>query len=125
MLEAPDSAKADEWREARRKTYAGSFRHFMLSILGDSYREEGFVAHRRYNLDGELDGGHQFLFKREHILKESPEPDEMILDFHGFVEVSFVHETADEAFLRWHYGSGWHHRRESVRSSRSPTVPPV
>jgi hypothetical protein len=112
MLDPPDSARAEAWREARRKAYYGSFRHFMQSILLDSYREEGFVAHRRYNLDGGLAHGQHFLFKPQHILKEAPEPEEVILDFHGFVEVVYVHEPADDEFLRWQYGNTWHHRRE-------------
>ncbi len=111
-LQPPDSAKADEWREARQRAYAGSFRHFMQSLLQGTYRDEGFRVYRRHSLDGPLDGGRRFGFNADRILEEGPTSEESLLDFHGFIEVVYDPEPADEAYLRWRYGSAWHSPRE-------------
>lgn len=113
-LPPPDSAMAAEWREARQRAYAGSFRHFMLSLLRNSYRDEGFRVYRRYSLDRTPYGGSgQFGFNVDRIFEEAPSSEEVrILDFFGYIEVVYEREPADASYLRWRYGSAWHSRRE-------------
>ncbi len=111
-LPAADSAEAERWQEDRRKAYAGSLRHFMQSVLDGTYRDEGFLVRRRYNLDGGLHGGHRFRFNRDRVLLAGSSPEETVLDFNGYIEAVYGPERADPEYLRWQYGRSWHHRRE-------------
>lgn len=123
-LEPSDSTEAVRWREERRKAYLGSFRHFMQSLVADTYDDEGFHVSRRYNIDGGLHRGQRFGFRPAHVLEEGPTSGESILEFHGYVDVVYGPESADRAFLRWQYGSAWHSRREQrslIKLTDGPT----
>lgn len=111
-LPAADSAEAARWQQARQKAYAGSFRHFMQSLLDGTYRDEGFLVHRRYDVEGGLDYGDRFRFNRDRVLQSGSSPDESILDFHGYIDVVYLPERAEPEFLRWQYGTSWRHRTE-------------
>ncbi len=112
LLPAPDSAAAAHWRSARRSAYEGSFRHFMKSLIQNTYRNEGFRVNRRYDLEGGLDYGNRFGFERDGVLSPGPSADETRLDFHGYIEVVYEPERADPEYLRWHYGTKWHRHSE-------------
>lgn len=110
-LQPADSSEAAEWRRARAEAYRGSFRHFMQSLLRGTHREEGFQAWRRYDLEGGIHGGARFRFDRDGVIEPETDTSEHLLDFHGYVEVIFPPEPVEETFLRWQYGSTWHHDR--------------
>lgn len=123
-LPAADSAEAARWREARRKAYAGSFRHFMRSLFDGTYREEGFRVHRRYDIDRGLDHGDRFLFDRNRVLDDGASSREATLDFYGYIETVYEPERADPEFLRWQYGrTRGHHgeQRSLIELTDGPT----
>lgn len=123
-MHPPDSARAEAWKEARRKAYAGSFRHFMQSLLEGTYRDEGFRAYRRYNLDGGLYSGDLFGFNPNGILKQDSTSQENVLDFHGYIDIVYELERADIEFARWQRGSRWHAPREQrslIKLTDGPT----
>lgn len=113
-LAPSDSAEAARWRRAREAAYRGSLRHFMISVLRESYRDEGFVAHRRPSLDGSVYTAPRFGFDRNHLMEFDADASEQVLDFHGYVEVVYTLEPVDDAFLRSPYGAG---SRERVQRS--------
>lgn len=124
QLHPPDSATAESWRSARRKAYEGSFRHFMKSLLENTYSDQGFHVYMRYDLEGGLEYGDRFGFDRDRVLKAGPNAEEALLDFHGFIGVVFVPEDADREYLRWQYGSGWSHHTEQrslIKLTEGPT----
>ena len=123
-LPPPDSATAERWRKSRRSAYEGSFRHFMQSLLDDTLEDEGFYVHMRYDLAGGLNRGTQFGFDRDEVLHPGPTPEEVVLDFNGYIEVLYERERADPAFLRWHYGAPWSSRDEQrslIKLTDGPT----
>lgn len=111
-LQPPDSATARKWRDGRRKAFAGSFRHFMLSLLRDTYLEEGFRVYRRYSLEGSGAGNGMFGFRPERVLEHVARADVHKLDFGGYIEVYYDPEPVEDAYMRWRFGSVRHARRE-------------
>lgn len=106
-LPPTDSAAAAGWKAAREAAYYGSFRHFMKSLFEGTYRDEGFRAHMRYDLERGLVNGDRFGFDRNRVLDVAPDADEAVLDFHGYIEVIYEPERADPAYFRWQYGTNW------------------
>lgn len=98
------------WTARRRAAYMGSFRHFIVSAINGRLEEEGFhLYHRQLSgpqassmpMTGPQSSGGRFPIKADKLYKDGENPNEKVLDFHGFVEFVYEREVEDEAFLRW------------------------
>jgi len=109
----PDSPEqAQLWEENRRKAFMGSFRHFMLALLADRTKGQGFLVFSRPSISlsnagdtfgggGALKGSQRYPLDPAEMLKPGEIPTEKIMDFNGFVEIVYQGEKEDEAYLSW------------------------
>ncbi len=96
-----DSAQAAYWEKNRRKAFYGSLRHFLLALLHDSVKEEGFML---YNI---REGVHGFSpqnrsrISGKRLIREGEEPYLHRLNFFGQLQIIYTGEEEDEDYLRW------------------------
>ncbi|GIV58366.1 MAG: hypothetical protein KatS3mg042_1279 [Rhodothermaceae bacterium] len=107
-----DAEEAARWEQKRREAFMGSFRHFMLALLAGRTEKQGFQVYSRPTM-GEQQravpaGGGSLLRGRERfpvdpatLLKPGEIPSEKILDVQGFLEIIFMGEKEDPAYLEW------------------------
>jgi hypothetical protein len=123
-LEPASPEEAEAWEERRRTAYAGSFRHFLLSLLGDSTEAAGFRTYRRFDLESPQHR-HGFPIEPASLLQEGPSDQEKLLDFYNYIEVHFTQEQEDESFLRWQGRFSTARRgdqRSWIKLTNGPTV---
>lgn len=116
---------AARWAENRRTAYFGSFRHYMLALLDRTSKDEGFISYRRFSLDRPHGTQGRFWIDPERLLHEGPSPAEKELRFSGFLEVVYVNELEDEAFLSWQGRTAWYNRnnqRSWMKLTDGPTL---
>lgn len=131
-LEPESLEEAEQWNANRRNAFIGSFRHFLLALIAGKTEEQGFKTYGRTVMDdlsaGEMGGrptaGTRFPIKASTILKPGKLPNEYVLDFEGFTEITFMGEIEDESYLEW---SREPHRRPRyqtswIRLERGPTT---
>ncbi len=99
-----DSLEAERWRVNRQATFAGSQRHFLLSVLAGKAEEEGFEVYRRFSLEPNRSG---FLMDSNQLLEPGPSPLERILTFTGVLEIVYTKETEDNNFKQWQRLPEW------------------
>ena len=123
-MEPEDEEQAALWTENRRRAYAGSFRHLMLSLLDGTTREEGFMTYSRFSLDN-LSPSKRFPSPPDRLLEDGPTPTEKRLRFSGFLEVEYTDEQEAQAYLRWSGRSPWSSKgpqRSWMRLTSGPTL---
>ena len=124
-LTPENDEQAAQWSENRRKAYFGSFRHFMLTLLDGRVKDEGFLSFRRFSLDRLHSTHDRFWIDPERLLGEGPSPAEKELRFPGYLEVLYINELEDEAFLRWQGRGAWHsprNQRSWMKLTNGPTL---
>ena len=127
-MEPSSVEERGRWQQNRSEAFHGSFRHFMLALLGDRVEESGFVTYHRppsrENLTGSATpSGQRFPLDITTIIKVGDDEQERILDFHGFVDVVYTQEVEDEAYLAWRGRGGRPKYRSSmILLENGPTV---
>ncbi len=124
-LNAESEEEEAQWIENRRKAYDGSFRHYMLALLDGRWEKEGFMSYRRFSLDRLHSTHDRFGINPEKLLHEGPSPAEKELRFWGFLEVIYINELEDDAYLRWQGRSAWynrHNQRSWMKLTDGPTL---
>ncbi|MFQ5569502.1 MAG: carboxypeptidase-like regulatory domain-containing protein [Rhodothermales bacterium] len=124
-LEPENSKEAERWAENRRRAYYGSFRHYLLALLGGRLKEEGFLTFRRFSLDRLYSTRNRFGIDPTRLLAEGPTANEKLLRFSGYLEVLYINELETEAFLSWMGRSPWGHQnnqRSWVKLTDGPTL---
>ncbi len=124
-LEPESDEEAALWQRNRRIAFFGSFRHYMLALLGGRWEQEGFVTYRRPTLDRLHSTSNRFGADPRRLLRDGPTPEEKELHFGGFLEVLYIHEHEEEAFLRWQGRSGRHspgNQRSWMKLNSGPTL---
>ncbi len=103
-LDPASQQEADEWAKNRREAFFGSFRHFMLSALSDRIVEQGFLLYTR---PVERDfgnnprpGSQKYPYEGE-ILTDTDQPNEKMVSFENFLEVTYTKEEEDKGYLEW------------------------
>lgn len=123
-LEPESPEEEAQWEENRRRTYLGSFRHFMRAALADSLEEEGFLAYRIPTRENPERSRVKLPLRIASVLKDGPSPEERTLRFYGFIEVLYLREEEEEAFLRWrgvYYRRAPENQRSWLRLTDGPT----
>ena len=123
-LEPESPEEEARWEENRRRAYLGSFRHFMRAALADSLDEAGFLAYRIPTRENPVRSRVKLPLRVSSILKDGPTPEERTLRFYGFIEVLYLLEEEEEAFLRWmgvYYRRAPENQRSWLRLTDGPT----
>lgn len=101
-----DSAEAARWARNRRRAFYGSMRHFLLALLDDRVREEGFILYRHphtsYLRPARFDDT-RFRASADRLLSPHPDSSLHTLDFNGRLEIIYTEEREEERFLRWQH----------------------
>jgi hypothetical protein len=99
-----DSLEAERWRINRQAAFAGSQRHFLLSVLAGQAEEEGFEVYRRFSLEP---NSSRFIMDSNQLLKPGPSPLEKLLTFTGILEIVYTKESEDNNFKQWQRQPEW------------------
>ena len=99
-----DSIEAERWRVNRQAAFAGSQRHFLLSVLAGRVEEEGFEVYRRFSLEP---NSSRFKMDSNQLLEPGPSPLEKILTFTGILEIVYTKESEDDHFRQWQRKPDW------------------
>ena len=126
------SEQAEEWEQNRKNAFVGSFRHFLLALIAGRTEQQGFKTYARTVMGdlsaGEMGGrptqGTRFPIDASEIFKPGDRPNEYILDFTGFVEITFMGEIEDESYLEWSRQAGRNPKYQTswIRLERGPTT---
>ncbi|MDX1618974.1 MAG: carboxypeptidase-like regulatory domain-containing protein [Balneolaceae bacterium] len=95
-----DSLQAAVWERNRKKAFYGSLRHFILAMLQNRIREEGFIV---YNLRKNIRGlsPHRFPVSARRYLSESEDQYLQHLNFFGRLEIIYTEDGEDRNYVRW------------------------
>ncbi len=124
-LEPESPEEEARWEENRRRAYFGSFRHFMRAALADSLEAAGFVAYRIPTRENPERSRVKLPLRVPWVFEDGPTPEERTLRFYGFIEVNYLREEEDEAFLRWmgaYYRRAPENQRSWLRLTDGPTT---
>ena len=97
--ESPEEAAA--WAAARRQAFHGSLRHFLLALLDGRLREEGFHALHQHEIRTSGGGPPGFRVRPHKVLRETETPGERELRFNGFIQITYLGEEEEPAYLGW------------------------
>ncbi len=112
-MEPEDDFQAQQWEQARRAAFIGSFRHFALALLAGQVKEQGFETFSRPSVQqmagaggaqNMMQGNQRFPLEPTELYSPGERPNEKILDFQGFVEIVYKGELEDESYLAWSRG---------------------
>ena len=132
-LEPSSPAEADRWEENRRKAFIGSFRHFLLALLADQVKEQGFVTFGRSVTDGPMsplgasstEFGSRFPVDPYSIISDGEDSSQHILNFEGAIEIIFQGELEDPSYREWRMAPGRSRERYQtswIRLEKGPTI---
>ena len=109
-LDAADAEEAALWETRRREAFIGSFRHFTLALIAGRSEAQGFQTYSRPSAGSKRGdafsaastiANQRFPVKPETLLSEGQTDGEYILDFDGHLEIIFMGEQEDPAYLDW------------------------
>jgi hypothetical protein len=98
------------WEEKRRASFMGSFRHFMLALVAGRSESQGFRTFSRPSA-GRVQGdafaaasaisNQRFPIKPETLIGPGEAPNEYVFEFEGHLEIVYMGEQEDPAYLDW------------------------
>ncbi|QHT70977.1 TonB-dependent receptor plug domain-containing protein [Rhodocytophaga rosea] len=99
-----NSKEKERWEKNRQKAYAGSIRHFLRSLVRNTWREEGFLAYSVTNdQQSMIRSTYSFLYnevgrnltvlKPDEVIFPGRMPFERKLRFPGKIEIIYTKET--------------------------------
>lgn len=109
-LEPEHAEQARQWELKRREAFIGSFRHFMLSLIAGRSEAQGFKTYSRPSAGGARGdafaaastvANQRFPLDPDGLLSPGEAPNEYILEFDGHLEIVFMGEQEDPAYLDW------------------------
>ncbi len=109
-LEPEHAEEARTWELKRREAFVGSFRHFMLALIAGRSEAQGFQTFSRPSAsskrgdsfsEASVIANQRFPIKPESLLSTGDVAGEFVLDFDGHLEIVFMGEQEDPAYLDW------------------------
>jgi len=109
-LEPEHAEEARQWEIKRREAFIGSFRHFMLALIAGRSEAQGFQTFARPSAGSKRGdafaasstiANQRFPIEPETLLSPGEVEGEYILDFDGHLEIVFMGEQEDPAYLDW------------------------
>lgn len=95
-LEAKDGAQTVKWKVNKERTYLGSRRHFLMSLVNDQLEEEGFEIY-----SAKFDNSSNTINK-EKRLSQSDVLTQSELTFKNFIGIVYLKEAAEPAYVNEH-----------------------
>lgn len=109
-LTAENAEQARQWEEKRRASFMGSFRHFMLALIAGRSEAQGFRTFSRPSA-GRVQGdvfaaastisNQRFPIEPETLISPGDAANEYVLNFEGHLEIVYMGEQEDPAYLEW------------------------
>lgn len=96
-----DSLQAVYWEQNRRKAFYGSLRHFLLALLQDRVKEEGFIVHRFVQDVYGYSPQNKFSVNPRRLTKESDKSYLYHFNFMGRLQIIYVRDEEDPRYVRW------------------------
>lgn len=102
-LQPADSAQASYWQQNRREAFYGSLRHFLLALLDDRVREEGFLLHNiREGVYG-FRPHNKYRTTRRRLISQGDQEFLHDLNFFGRLEIIYTRDSEDWDYVRWRH----------------------
>lgn len=101
-LTPANEEEAEQWKSNRINAYLGSFKHFLISLLEDKTKEEGFQVMYIPTLEDIHNTNRRFRIDPNELLEPGPKHGDKLLSFAGVVEITYTHEMESEAYRKWH-----------------------
>jgi len=105
-LTSSDPVQQSRWEQNRREAFYGSMRHFLLSLLQDRVKEEGFVLYRLSNNSSGFYNDNRFRVSSDRLIREGEEDFLFEMRFSGRLEITYTEEKADRRYLLWARNTG-------------------
>lgn len=124
-LEPSSPAERARWDANRQRAFAGSFRHFLLALLDDTCRDEGFLLSMRPATSLHGWSSRSYPIAPPMLLEAGPTPSEKLLRFSGYVEIVYIHEVEEDAFHRWQgraHATSRGNQKSFIRLTDGPTL---
>lgn len=100
-MQPADSAQAAYWQKNRREAFYGSLRHFLLALLNDRIREEGFVLHNlREGVYG-YSPDKRYRTTRGRLIRDGVDEFLYDLNFFGRLEIVYTRDAENWHYVRW------------------------
>ncbi len=96
-----DSLQSTYWEQNRRNAFYGSLRHFILALLNDHLKEEGFIVHRLMQDIYGYSPRNRFRVKARRLIKESDLSYLYHLSFLGRLQIVYTQEKEERRYVRW------------------------
>lgn len=96
-----DSSQAAYWKKNRREAFHGSLRHFLLSLINDRVKEEGFMIQTIVKNVHGITPTQRFPVKPRSLLKDNPKKYLYHLSFFDRLEIIYRGESESKHYLRW------------------------
>lgn len=89
------------WQENRRKSYMGSLRHFLRSLISNQLKEEGFLVFASPVAEAMIDQPGLEKVDPEALFSQGDYPFEKSIHFAQFLQVHYVREMEEKAYIYW------------------------
>lgn len=96
-----DSTEAAYWKQNRRKAFYGSLRHFLLALIKDRVREEGFLIHTISRNRHSIMPERRSQTKASKLLKNTNKNYLFKINFFGYLEVIYTHDKETKRYIQW------------------------
>lgn len=105
-MSSSDPRQQARWEENRRKAFYGSLRHFLLSLLRDRVKEEGFALYNvRENTSG-FSSERRTRISPDRLIDEGEEDFLFEMRFYGRLEITYTRQKVDRRYLEWIRNTG-------------------
>jgi len=102
-MSSADSVQAAYWRRNRRQAFYGSLRHFLLSVLQDRLKKEGFITYRIEQGVYGYSPHNKSRITANQLIKKSDKDYTYPMNFFGRLEIIYTKDDEDWEYLRWAY----------------------
>jgi hypothetical protein len=100
-MEPVDAEQAAFWEENRQKAFFGSLRHFLLTLLKDRSREDGFIIFRQTrSISGYTPRTRQRV-RPDRLLRDTDEIQLHNFNFSGRLEIIYTRREEDPRYVQW------------------------
>ncbi|MBN2732983.1 MAG: carboxypeptidase-like regulatory domain-containing protein [Balneolaceae bacterium] len=98
----PDnSTQAAYWAKNRKTAFYGSLRHFLLALLADRVKEEGFVIYNLQEGAFRFTSGNRSRISARQIIEDGDESFLYELNFFGRLEIIYTREAEHIEYVNW------------------------
>lgn len=105
-LSSSDPLQQLRWEQNRREAFYGSMRHFLLALLDDRLKEEGFEVYRIRGNPSGYPENRRFRVTPERLIESGEEDFLFELTFYGMLEIIYTEAPEDRRYAEWLRNTG-------------------